>query len=66
MAGNVVQGADGVAHFGLGVGTLVLMLNCVFPRPATRSGAHSLRHLIGRVFGYAIKSAGVRDKATRA
>ncbi len=39
-------GADGVAHFGLGVGTLVLMLNVVFLGGYT-FGCHSLRHLIG-------------------
>jgi hypothetical protein len=39
-------GADGAAHFGLGVGTLVLMLNVFFLGGYT-FGCHSLRHLIG-------------------
>ncbi len=39
-------GADGVKHFGVGVGTIVLSLNVVFLSGYTL-GCHSLRHLIG-------------------
>ncbi len=38
--------ANGVRHFGIGVGTLVLVLNVVFLACYT-FGCHSLRHLIG-------------------
>lgn len=39
-------GADGVEHFGIGVGTLVLTLNVFFLGGYT-FGCHSLRHLVG-------------------
>jgi hypothetical protein len=39
-------GADGVKHFGVGVGSLVLIVN-VFLLGAYTFGCHSLRHLIG-------------------
>jgi hypothetical protein len=38
--------ASGVTHFGIGVGTLVLLLNVVFLSSYT-FGCHSLRHVIG-------------------
>jgi hypothetical protein len=38
--------AEGVAHFGIGVGTLVLALNVVLLGSYTL-GCHSLRHLVG-------------------
>jgi hypothetical protein len=38
--------ADGSKHFGVGVGTIVLMLNVVFLACYT-FGCHSLRHLVG-------------------
>ena len=41
--------ADGVKHFGIGVGTLVLTLNVVLLTGYTL-GCHSLRHLVGGVF----------------
>jgi hypothetical protein len=41
-----VDPASGVAHFGLGVGTLVLALNVVLLGGYTL-GCHSLRHLVG-------------------
>jgi hypothetical protein len=37
---------DGTRHFGIGVGTIVLMLNAVFLAMYT-FGCHSLRHLVG-------------------
>ena len=46
MEGDVVHGANGVKHFGIGVGTLVLMVNVVLLASYT-FGCHSLRHLIG-------------------
>jgi hypothetical protein len=39
-------GADGAQHFGLGVGTLVLIINVVLLGGYT-FGCHSLRHLVG-------------------
>ena len=39
-------GADGRRHFGMGVGTLVLILN-VFLLGSYTFGCHSLRHLVG-------------------
>ena len=39
-------GPDGVEHFGIGVGTLVLTANVVFLASYT-FGCHSLRHLVG-------------------
>ena len=39
-------GADGRRHFGIGVGTLVLVLN-VFLLGSYTFGCHSLRHLVG-------------------
>ena len=39
-------GADGKEHFGIGVGTIVMILNAVFLAMYT-FGCHSLRHLIG-------------------
>ncbi len=41
-------GPDGVAHFGLGVGTLLLVANVVLLGGYTL-GCHSLRHLVGGV-----------------
>jgi len=41
-------GADGAVHFGIGVGTLVLIVNVVLIGGYTL-GCHSLRHLIGGV-----------------
>src|SRR5271170_1919029 len=40
------ESADGVKHFGIGVGTIVLSLNVIFLGGYT-FGCHSLRHLIG-------------------
>jgi hypothetical protein len=39
-------GADGVRHFGIGVGTLVLIINVILLGSYTL-GCHSLRHLVG-------------------
>ena len=39
-------GANGVEHFGIGVGTLVLVVNVVLLASYT-FGCHSLRHLVG-------------------
>src|SRR5436190_2409298 len=41
-------GADGVKHFGVGVGSLVLILNPILLGGYT-FGCHSLRHLVGGV-----------------
>jgi len=41
-------GVDGLSHFGMSVGTLVLALNVVFIACYT-FGCHSLRHLVGGV-----------------
>src|ERR1043165_4080022 len=40
------EAATGVKHFGIGVGTLVMVLN-VFLLASYTLGCHSLRHLVG-------------------
>ncbi|HEX9104815.1 MAG TPA: succinate dehydrogenase, partial [Polyangia bacterium] len=40
------KGADGARHFGVGVGTLVMLVNVVLLASYT-FGCHSLRHLVG-------------------
>src|SRR3954469_19107168 len=42
------KGDDGVRHFGIGVGTLVMLVNVVLLASYT-FGCHSLRHLVGGV-----------------
>jgi len=50
------MGTDGATHFGLGVGTLVMTLNCVLLGGYTL-GCHSFRHLVGGFSDHLSRSA---------
>jgi len=54
-------GPDGIEHFGIGIGTLVLATNTVLLGSYT-FGCHSLRHLVGGVFDL-LSGKPIRKKA---
>ena len=55
------MGADGHRHFGIGVGTLVMIVNVALLGSYTL-GCHSLRHLVGGVYDV-LSNKPVRQKA---
>ena len=57
--------ATGVKEFGIGVGTIVLLVNVVLLTSYTL-GCHSLRHLVGGVKDETLEVAGQRRPATTA